>query len=119
LRVLLDEMYPPAIAEQLRGRGRDAAAVTERGELHALSDPEIFTSAQQERRAVVTENIADFTRLADDYDARGQPHHGMILVDPGTYPRGRARTIGRMVMALDRLLGEHQRDEPGSLRHWL
>jgi hypothetical protein len=119
LRVLVDEMYPPSIAEQLRRRGHDVEAVTERPELRALADAEIFAVAQRERRAVVTENVADFSGLADEHDRRGQLHHGLVLVDPGRYPRGSARTIGRMVTELDRLLGERQGDEPGSSRHWL
>jgi predicted nuclease of predicted toxin-antitoxin system len=119
LRVLLDEMYPPSIAEQLRSRGHDVEAVTERPQLRALADPELFAVAQRERRAVLTENIADFSALADDHDRRGDPHHGLVLADPGSYPRGRQRTIGRIVTTLERLLGEHPGDEAESLRHWL
>ncbi len=119
MRVLLDEMYPPSIAEQLRGRGHDVEAVTGRPELRALADPEVFAVAQRERRAVLTENIADFSTIADGHDRRGDPHHGLVLVDPGRYPRGRERTVGRIVTALERLLGEHPGDEPGSLREHL
>jgi hypothetical protein len=112
-------MYPPSIAVQLRGRGHNVEAVTERPELRALADPEVFAVGQRERRAILTENIADFSALADNCDRRGEPHHGLVLVDPGRYPRGDRRTIGRIVTALGRLLGEHSGDEPGSLRHWL
>jgi predicted nuclease of predicted toxin-antitoxin system len=119
LRLLIDEMYPPAIAEQLRRRDHDAVAVTERPELRSLSDPAVFAAAQHEARAVVTENVADFIPLANAADQRGQPHHGLVLVDPMSYPRGARPTIGRMVTALDRLLDEHQGSEPTSLRLWL
>jgi hypothetical protein len=116
---MLDEMYPQAIAEQLRARGHDAEAVTERAELRALRDTELFKVAQTEQRAVVTENLPDFIIVANDYDQRGQAHHGLVLVDPNRYPRKDPRTIGRMVTALDRLLGEHPESTPTSLRHWL
>jgi hypothetical protein len=119
LKLLIDEMYPPSIAEQLRDRGRDVHAVTERQELRALADSDIFALAQQEQRAVVTENIADFSVIAGGYDQRGQTHHGLVLVAPGSYPRGRRGTIGRMVTELDRVLGEHPDTAPASLRYWL
>ncbi len=119
LKLLIDEMYPPAIAEQLRARGGDVEAVTGRPELRALQDTDIFALAQQEQRAVVTENIADFSVIADVYDQRSQAHHGLVLVPPGSYPRGSTGTIGRMVTELDRLLGEHPETTPMSLRHWL
>src|SRR6476646_9414191 len=59
LRLLLDEMYPASLAEQLRLRGHDVSAVTERPELRSLPDADVFAVAQQEGRAVMTENIAD------------------------------------------------------------
>jgi len=119
LKLLIDEMYPPAIAEQLRDRGGDVEAVTERPELRALADTDIFAIAQQEQRAVVTENIDDFSVITDSYDQRGHAHFGLVLVPPGSYPRGSTGTIGRMVTELDRLLGEHPATTPTSLRHWL
>jgi len=119
LRLLLDEMYPPAIAEQLRGRGHDVDAVTARAELRALTDEGLFVVAQEERRAVVTENVADFCPIADRFDQRGKLHHGLIPVHPAKYPRGDPRTIGRMVTALEELLAKHHSEEATSLRHWL
>lgn len=116
---MLDEMYSHAIAEQLRARGHDADAVVERTELRALADADLFALAQSERRTVVTEDIGDLSNIANAYDQRGQAHHGLVLVDPNRYPRGSPGTIGRMVAALDRLLGEHPEDTPTSLRHWL
>lgn len=112
-------MYPHSIAEQLGGKGQDVHAVTARGELRALGDVELFARAQEERRAVVTENIADFCRIADEEDRCNRAHHGLVLVDPASYPRGESRTIGRMVRALDRLLGEHPGERADSRRDWL
>lgn len=119
MKLLIDEMYPPAIAEQLRDRGGGVQAVTERPELRALADTDMFAIAQQEQLAVVTENIDDFSVIADSYDQRGHAHFGLVLVPPGSYPRGSTGTIGRMVTELDRLLGEHPATTPTSLRHWL
>ena len=119
MRLLLDEMYPPAIAEQLRARGHDVVAVSTRAELRSLSDEGIFATAQEERRAIVTENIGDFSSIADAADRRGHAHHGLVLIDPAKYLRGNPRTIGLMVTQLDRLLNDRRLGEPTSPRHWL
>lgn len=110
-------MYPPAIAEQLREH--DVEAVTERASLRGVSDAELFAIAQQEQRAIVTENIDDYCLIADGFDQRGQVHHGLVLVPPTKYPRGDQATIGRVVTALHALLGVHPDMAPKSLRHWL
>jgi Domain of unknown function (DUF5615) len=119
LKLLIDEMYPPAIAEQLRDRKQDVEAVTERPELRALADTDLFALAQQEQRAVVTENIDDFSVIAGGYDQRSEAHFGLVLVPHSSHPRSSPATIGRMVIELDRLLGEHLETTPMSLRHWL
>ena len=119
LRLLIDEMYPAAVAEQLRRRGHDAIAVTERKELRALADWAIFDEAQKDRRAVVTENVVDYVPLAEDSDQRGRTHHGLVLIDPAKFPRGQRRTIGRLVKELERLMAEFPGDQPASARHWL
>ena len=119
LRLLLDEMYPGAIAEALRGRGVDAVAVVERPELRGAPDAEQSATAQQERRALVTENVADFARIANDYDGRAQAHHGLVLVHPERHPRGRTRTVGAMVTALEKLTAQHPADQPTGRRDWL
>lgn len=119
MRLLIDEMYPAAIAQQLRYRGRDVSAVTERTELRSLADSAVFAIAQLERRAVVTENVADFIPLADAADQRGEPHHGLVLIDPAKFPRGSRRMIGRLVTELHKLMDTYLDDKPRNVRHWL
>jgi hypothetical protein len=75
--------------------------------------------AQTEERAVVTENIDDFSVIVSGYDQRGMAHFGLVLVPRSSYPRSGSGTIGRMITALDRLLGEHPETTPTSMRHWL
>jgi hypothetical protein len=116
---LIDEMYPAVVAEQLRRRDHHVSAVTERVELRSLADSAIFALAQEERRAVVTENTADFVPLADGADQRGNAHHGLVLIDPAKFPRGHRRTIGRLVRDLERLLAGFPDDHARSVRHWL
>ena len=46
-RLLLDEMFSPAIAAALRDLGQDVIAVAERGELRAMSDDDVlYTSSR-------------------------------------------------------------------------
>lgn len=119
MKLLFDEMYPPRLAEQLRRRGHDALAASERKELRGLTDAALFAVAQVEGRALVTENVRDFVPLADATEARGGNRYGLILVHPGKFPRANARTIGSMVGQLVKLLTKHPGDELLGLRLWL
>jgi hypothetical protein len=112
-------MYSAALADQLNERGHDVSAVVGRPEWRALPDADVFAVAQAEHRAVVTENIADFTSIVDGADQRGEAHFGLVLIDPVKFPRGQRRTIGHLVTELDRLLTQHPGDQATSLRHWL
>lgn len=104
MKLLLDEMWPPDIAIQLRHRGHDVEAVTERPELRGQSDPVVFTVAQAEERAVVTENVIDYRPLAAEAISRGHSHCGLILTSNRRFPRHDSRTLGRLVTDLHELL---------------
>ena len=119
MRILLDEMYPAAIAEQLRRRGHDVEAVVEAADLRSRPDEEIFAVAQTSHRSVVTENVRDFMALATEHAAAGEGHHGLVLLDARTYPRGVPQTIGRMVTALGALLEQRRGEAADSFVHWL
>lgn len=119
MRLLVDEMYPPRLADQLRRRGVDAVAISERTDWRSLADAEVFALAQEERRAIVTENISDFIGLATAAEQRRTRHHGLVLVDPIKFPRGRNSTLGSMVRLLAELATAVPEDAPHSLRHWL
>lgn len=65
MRFLLDEMYPPQAAVVLREQhGHDAVHVVQVG-LGATDDAVIAAVARAERRAMVTENVADFAGERD------------------------------------------------------
>lgn len=103
MRLLLDEMLPAAIAEQLRDSGHDVVAVNERPELRGLPDPELFERAQREGRAVVTYNRDDFLALDREYRRAGREHQGVVILNPRRFPQ-RAATIGALVTSLGALL---------------
>jgi uncharacterized protein DUF5615 len=62
---LIDEMFPSATALILRETyGHDAVHVAEIG-LRGAEDAQVAAAARAERRAVVTENVADFAAERD------------------------------------------------------
>lgn len=101
MRLLLDEMLPAAIAEQLRVRGHDAAAVTGRPQLRGLPDAELFDLAQREERALVTYD-RDFLALDRRYRGMGRAHHGLVILHPRRFPLGPAG-LGPIVTGVDSL----------------
>lgn len=92
-KVLLDEMYPGALAASLRVRGLDVLAALEVDGLPASTDPVFLEWATQRQRVLVTENVGDFARLSHG------PHAGMILVLARRWPRGGVG-LGRLEAAL-------------------
>lgn len=96
--LLLDEMFSPRIAEELRRRGRDVLALVADPELRSLSDPEVYAWASDQGRRVVTENVKDFRPLV----ATGSGP-GVLFTSSRAFPRSR-RNLGLLVDALDRWL---------------
>ncbi len=86
MRLLLDEMYPAALADLLRGAGMDAVTVTDL-RLTGAPDLEIFTAARAARRAVLTENVADFTQLAADHATSGGYYAGLLIALSSRFTR--------------------------------
>jgi predicted nuclease of predicted toxin-antitoxin system len=105
VRLLLDEMLSPVIAQQLCDRGNDAQAIAGHPLHAALSDREVMDLARAQRRAVVTNNLVDFRPLHHEAITPGGPgHFGMVFM-AGGYRRTKA-DIGRIVTALEAKLAE-------------
>src|SRR5439155_24823194 len=75
------------------------------GELRGLPDEQLLAFCVRERRALLSENAADFMPLVHQFATRGDEHYGLVFSSPGSMPRG-AGTIGLFVEALDRFLRE-------------
>lgn len=118
MKLLLDEMWPPEAAVQLRLRGHDVKAVAEHSEFRGKPDDVVFSFAQTEGRAVVTENVADYLPLLAARILAGQTHFGLILTSNRRFPRHEPRTLGRLVAALDELMSSGGIDET-NLEYWL
>jgi hypothetical protein len=124
MKLLLDEMWTPTIARELRRREFDAVAINE--PTHApryagIADDLVFARAQENGRSVVTDNVSDYERARRSWESRGQVHHGVIyaLNPPFNRHRGDA-VIGVMVGALAHFLSSPEADsEPFNRAHYL
>jgi hypothetical protein len=110
LRLLLDEMYSPAIAAELRARGHDVVSVHDVGSglVTGASDADVLGASQRDERALVTENVRDYRPLEIGLLADGSHHAGLVYTSNRQFPRGEPTTLGRLVRALDALLREGQ-----------
>jgi hypothetical protein len=109
-RLLLDEMFPGAMAEQLCAKGHDVRAVVTTPEFAGLPDEEILIGAAEAGRALVTANIKDFMPIDARYRATGRSHAGLIMVAAKTFPQNRSY-VPAITSALDALLAAGM-DEP-------
>ncbi|HEX5714538.1 MAG TPA: DUF5615 family PIN-like protein [Thermoanaerobaculia bacterium] len=119
MKLLIDEHYPPSIAEQLRERGHDAVSAQEEADLRGMTDPDLFAEAQHRNSAVLTENVADYMTLDAEYRGRHLAHWGLVLTSNRTFPRGKSTTVGALVKALDELLREADSEDRSSKVIWL
>ena len=112
VRLLLDEMYPPALADRLCQYGHDVVAVAARADLVGLDDAAVLEAATVEERCLVTENVRDFAVLI-----RQVCHGGVLFVHGQRWPRTRTG-IPRLATALDHALAEKRVPGPDNIA-WL
>lgn len=125
MKLLLDEMWTPTIAIELRRRGFDARS-PQMSEHMLLGTPvsattSFFARAQGDYRTIVTDNVSDYERARRGWESRGQAHHGIIFALDPPFNRHRANfVIGNMVRALQHfLLSEEASSEPFNRAHYL
>lgn len=86
MKLLLDEMYPAALADALRSTGIGACTAAELG-LAGSSDPEVFAAAVALGYTVLTENVADFMRISAEHSVAGQHHSGVLIALSSRFSR--------------------------------
>lgn len=110
LKLLLDEHFSPHIARQLRSRGHDVVAVTERAELLSVSDRELLALMRAEGRVMVTNNAVDYVSLFGEAIASGVGTFGILLTHDRSLPRTKGG-IGLLVGSLEKKLLELTADD--------
>jgi predicted nuclease of predicted toxin-antitoxin system len=86
VKLLIDEMYPAALADGLRAAGVQACTVSAL-KLAGGSDAQVFAAAVAGGCAVLTENVGDFTRIAAEHSLAGGQHHGLLIALSSRFSR--------------------------------
>jgi len=108
VKLLLDEMYPARLAEALRTANIDAVTVTELA-LAGRSDLDVFAAAVADGHVLLTENVADFARIAADHVTAGHHHPGVLIALSSRFSR-RPAGRGALVAAVLTAAGEPLED---------
>lgn len=98
VKLLLDEMYPAALATGLEAVGIEATTLATLG-LAGRADADVFASAVAGGYVVLTENVGDFTRIAAGYITSGHHHHGLLIALSSRFSR-RPAGITALVAAI-------------------
>lgn len=108
MRLLLDEMYPAALAEGLQAAGIDATTVTTL-KVAGRSDAEVFAAAVAGDYTVLTENVGDFTRIAAEHSTTGGHHAGLLIALSSRFSR-RPHGIEPLIAAIQAVAGDRLDD---------
>jgi len=96
MRLYLDEMYPPAIAEMVRASGVEIISSHKCGR-DGFLDEDVLTLAGDDGRCVVTDNHQHFVRLTLNFYAESRPHAGVVLVPTSVEHHHYARLAAAIV----------------------
>jgi len=108
VRLLLDEMYPAALAKALDAAGAAAITAADLG-LAGRSDLDLFAAAVSEDLVLLTENVSDFARIAAQHTGAGRPHAGVLIALSSRFsrrPPGRKSLVAAVLGALDQPLAD-------------
>ncbi len=124
MKLLLDEMWTPTIARELRGCGHDACAISEpaySARFAGVSDEQVFAKAQHDGLTIVTDNIADYEQARHNWQSTGQVHNGIVYaLDPPFNRHQGEGVIGQMVRALGHFLDSPRaKRQPFNQIHYL
>ena len=112
--LLLDEHFPPSLAEMLRRSGFDVVGVAEDSALKGASDDAVFRAAIAQGRRVLTENVRDFRPLLVAGLNTGGSVAPLLLTTGKRHPRN---DIGGLAAAIAQWL--QREDPPKQLEEWL
>lgn len=104
VKLLLDVHHSAVIAAHLLVEGYDVAAAVNDSTMARLSDEELLRAATADGRAVVTENVGDFSRIARAWGTFEEHHAGIVFTLRSRFYRGTAAYPGSVIAALGTLL---------------
>lgn len=105
MRLLLDEMYPPALADRLVAVGIETTTVATIG-LAGSADNQVFEAAIAGGYVLLTENVSDFMRLAAEYSGAGRSHPGLLIALSSRFSR-RPSGLPALVAAVQSIAQQH------------
>jgi hypothetical protein len=91
-------MYSAIHAEALQAAGIDALTVLDAG-LAGRSDLDVLAAACESGRAVVTENVGDFSHISAEHLTAGRHHPGVLIALSSRFSR-RPAGVGSLVAAI-------------------
>jgi hypothetical protein len=108
VKVLLDEMYGPNLVRALDAHGVEAVTAIELG-LAGLSDADLLDAAAERGFSLLSENVADFARLASELVADGRHHPGVLIALSSRFSR-RPNGIPHIAAAVGAIVSDDLRD---------
>jgi len=108
VKILVDEMYPATVADELNAAGIEATTVADL-RLAGASDPEVFDAATAGDYSVLTENVGDFTRIAAEHSTSGHHHPGVLIALSSRFSR-RPAGIPSLIAAIEAVADEQIND---------
>ncbi|MGH2715540.1 MAG: DUF5615 family PIN-like protein [Thermoleophilaceae bacterium] len=106
MKLLLDEMYSARHAEALRDASIDAVTLAELG-LAGRSDLDVFAAAAANGHVLLSENVADFARIAADHLNAGLNHPGVLIALSSRFsrrPAGSSALVAAVLTIADQSL---------------
>jgi hypothetical protein len=114
VKLLLDEMYPAALAAGLARAGIEATTAANLG-LAGRTDADVFATAFADGDVLHTENVGDFTRLAAEHIASGNHHPGLLIALSSRFSR-RPAGLTALIAAIKAIAHEQLNDRVVYLR---
>ena len=104
MKLLLDEMYPAALAHTLTAEGIEAFTTRQLG-VTGSSDSDLLELAVRDAYVLLTENVSDFARLAGELLTAGGHYPGILIALSSRFSR-RPAGIPVIVAAVKQVGGE-------------
>ena len=94
-------MHTPTVAVRLTESGWDVTAVAAEPLLKGSSDVELLEFCNSQGRALVTENVGDFSLLVIEWASETRNYPGLIFTNPKRFNRASLAYPNNLIAALD------------------